>query len=222
MSQLFLGLYAEGATDYQFLRPVIEKTISDIVLNHVTKEVEISVFDVHIDEKGSFADNVIAASSKGFESFGIMALIVHADADSLSAKSTFKHKIEPALVKIASEKTKNICEEIVPVVPIYETESWMLANKSIFKKFILTTKTEVELNIDGHPETMSRPKERIEEAIRISSADLPKKKRGNVTILDLYSIIGESIEPSDLMSFVSYKKFNSDLFDLLRRINYLH
>jgi hypothetical protein len=222
MSQLFVGLYAEGYTDYQFLKPVVEKALTELVYDLVPQEVEILVFEVYVDHGDTFVDRVISASQKGFEDFGIMALIVHSDADSLDDRGCFEYKMEPALESIKTSVNANLCREVVPVVPIYETESWMLANKDILKKFLNTNKTDAQLNIDGHPETISRPKERIEEAIRIAKAHLPKKIRNNLAISDLYSIMGDTLETRDFGYLRSYQTFSDKLRDLLVNLGYIH
>ena len=155
MVQLFVGLMAEGVTDYLFLKPVIEKALLDISSKEIDKDVD-------------------------------------------------------------------LCKELVAIVPVYETESWMLANKELIKKHIGTNKTDAQLNIDGHPESMRSPKEKIEEAIRIGRQDLPRKIRDKVTINDLYSILGESLDVRDIENFTSYKDFVNNVKTMFRNLNLLY
>lgn len=37
MKQLFIGIIAEGTTDYRFLEPIIEKSLSEIILDQNKK-----------------------------------------------------------------------------------------------------------------------------------------------------------------------------------------
>jgi hypothetical protein len=222
MVQLFVGLMAEGATDYRFLKPVIEKTFLEILFNEMNKDVEILVFEVEYQKDGGFPDYVFHASKYGFEKYGIMSLVIHTDADDLKADHTYKTKIQPAVNFVNSHTDAELCKELVAIVPVYETESWMLANKELIKKYIGTDMTDAQLNIDGHPESFRNPKEKIEEAIRIGRQDLPKKIRDKVTIHDLYSILGESMDVRDIEKFVSYKDFVNNIKTMLTNLNFLH
>lgn len=213
---------AEGSTDYPFLKPIIEKSLSEIAYNEIEKEIEILVFDIDYGKEGGFSNFVLSASKTGINKYGIMCLVIHSDADALTPEFAYNERINPAIRYLHAQKDEILCKEIVPLVPVYETESWMLANKELLKKFIGTNKTDSQLGIDGHPETMSRPKEKIEEAIRIGREDLPKKIRKNVTIEELYSILGESISVNDLLSFKSYKDFQGNIKSSLTRMNLLN
>ena len=222
MVQLFVGLMAEGATDYLFLKPVVEKALLDISSKEIDKDVEILVFEVKYEKDGGFHNHVFNASKNGYEKYGIMSLVIHADADDLNANKAYQTKIEPAVNFINRQEDEELCKELVAIVPVYETESWMLANKELIKKHIGTNKTDAQLNIDGHPESMRSPKEKIEEAIRIGRQDLPRKIRDKVTINDLYSILGESLDVRDIENFTSYKDFVNNVKTMFRNLNLLY
>jgi len=222
MVQLFVGLMAEGATDYRFLKPIIEKTLLDISSKEIEREVEVLVFEIEFQKDGDFPNHVFKASKDGYEKYGIMSLVIHTDADDLNANNVYQTKITPAVNFINSQEDVELCKELVTVVPVYETESWMLANKVLLKKHIGTNRTDAQLDIDGHPESMRSPKEKIEKAIRIGRQDLPKKIRDKITINDLYSIIGESLDIQDIENFNSYKDFVKNVKTMLKNLNYLH
>lgn len=222
MAQLFVGLMAEGSTDYRFLKPIVEKTLFEIAFNEINQEIEILVFDVEYVKGDRFVNNVFEASKRGFTEYGIMSLVIHADADALSSENVYRNKISPAILHLDKNNDLDICREIIPIVPVYETESWMLANKELFKKHIGTNKADLILGIDGNPEQFSRPKERIEDAIRIARQDLPSKIRNLMTIKDLYSILGESITIQELSVFDSYLDFQNNIRNSLKRLNLLN
>ena len=146
---------------------------------------------------------------------------MHSDADSYTSDSTYKYKIDPALALIKSQSELTHCKNIAALVPIYETESWMLADKDILIKQIGTTKTEAELNINGNPEKINNPKERIEEAIKIGRLEMPKKMRDSLKIADLYSFLGQAIQIEKLRGFESFNDFESNLRKVLIEINLL-
>src|SRR5690606_21420022 len=181
MAQLFIGLIAEGTTDYRFLEPIIEKALIGIVYE-CKGQVDIDVKVIDCDKGDSFTDYVLNASRKGNQELGITILIAHTDADDVSSDKAYNSKINPAKSLLKQQSDDTHCKNLIALIPIYETESWMLADKAFFIKSIGTKKNENALNINGNPETFNNPKERIEEAIRIGRADMPKKLRNNLKI----------------------------------------
>ncbi len=219
MTQLFIGLIAEGTTDYRFLEPIVEKALIDIAYN-CTGQIDIDVKVIDCDKGDSFTDYVLNASQKGNQEFGITMLIVHSDADDASADNTYENKINPA--KTLLEQCDNTyCKNIAALIPIRETEAWMLADKAVFIKFIGTKKNENELGINGNPETFNNPKQRIEDAIRIGRADMPKKLRNSLKISDCYSYLGEAIQIDNLKTFQSYIDFENNIKQELIKLNLL-
>jgi hypothetical protein len=222
MTQLFVGLMTEGSTDYRFLMPIIENTLLTIAIEEIEDEIEVQIFKVAYKKEGGFKNYVFSASKNGFQEFGIMWLIVHTDADSLDSKNAYQHKINPSVQFILNHEDTDICKEIVPLVPVYETESWLLANKNLFKKWIGTKKSDLELGIERHPESISRPKEIIEEAIRIGRQDLPPKIRNKIGIEDIYSILGDHLTVDDLSRFISFQDFRNNIRTALINMNLLN
>lgn len=220
MAQLFLGLIAEGTTDYRFLKPIIEKALIDIAYN-CKGQIDIDVRVIDCDKGHSFTEFVLNASQKGNLEYGITMLIVHTDADSLSSDDAYQRRIIPAQESLEQQLDTLYCKNLIALIPIYETESWMLANKNLFLKSISTKKTEIELNINGNPESFNNPKERIEEAIRNGRADMPKKLRDNLKITDLYSYLGQAIQIEYLKTFQSYIDFENNIKQELIKLNLL-
>ena len=106
-------------------------------------------------------------------------------------------------------------------MPVYETEAWMLADKGFFKSEIGTKLSDSELKIHRNPESIARPKEVIEEAIRISRKQLTKKRREALTISDLYSALGQ-VELEKLEKLESFRDFQSNLEHAFRKLNLLY
>lgn len=220
MAQLFIGLIAEGKTDYRFLEPIIEKTMIDIAYE-CKGQIDIDVKVIDCDKGDSFTDYVLNASQKGNEELGISMLIVHTDADDLSSDNAYNNKINPAKALLEQQSNSTHCKYLIALVPIRETESWMLADKSEFIKSISTRKTENELNLSGNPETFNNPKERIEEAIVLGRAEMPKKLRNSLKISDLYSYLGQAIQVRNLKTFQSYRDFENNIRQVLNELNLL-
>ncbi|MFY7729259.1 MAG: hypothetical protein ACOVRN_07065 [Flavobacterium sp.] len=132
----------------------------------------------------------------------------------------FKDKINPAL-KFLSEKVE--IPRIVAIVPVQMTESWMLANKELLKSEIGVDKSYKDLGISKAPEEYNDPKSVIQNVIRISKEGQTKRKRSRgLEISDLYQIIGQKLDLSDLEKLPSFCKFRDSLREVLKELNYLH
>jgi len=221
MGQIFVGLMAEGKTDYRFLKPIVEKVLTEIAFE-CKGQIDVDVKIINSDKGASFIEFVSNASTKGHQELGITMLIIHVDADDTTADATYDNKINPAISYLSEQSEETHCKYIAPLVPVQEVESWMLADKQILIKQIGTKKSEVELNINGHPESFTDPKSRIEEAIRIGRSEMPKKLRDALQISDLYSYLGQYIRIDNLRSFDSFKDFEHNIRQVLKELNILN
>lgn len=223
MSNFILaGLFTEGTTDNRFLSSVVERTLEDIAFD-CTGDIETKVEIITIKKTGlNFNEQVLEASKFAFDKFGILLLFVHADSDAPSDNLIFEKKIIPAQ-KILLEQDDNYCKNLIAIVPIQMSESWMIADKQLLKDEIGIEKTDAELEIHLNPESITNPKSVIENIIRLSKEDITKRRRNNgLNISDLYQIIGQKVEISELEKLTSYLKFKNSLIDKLRELNFYH
>lgn len=224
MSNFILaGLFTEGTTDIRFMSSVVERTLEQVAFD-CSGDIETMVQIISIDKTGlSFVEQVLEASKIAFEEFGILILFVHTDADSESDDSIFETKIKPAQNELFCQDEDTHCKDMIAIVPIQMTESWMIADKQLLKSEIGINKTDSVLGINLSPERLSDPKTLIEEIIRLSKADeTRRKRRKGLTISDLYQIIGQKIEISELEKLPSYVKFKTSLIEKLKELNFYH
>ena len=219
---LLLGYTAEGSTDKRFFEPIIERTFNHILID---SNIEIDVYrPMFLSKKstGGFNESLTTTAIEAADN-GIMILCVHCDADAAADKETFINKINPAFstIKNYSNPSTSICKNLCAIVPVYMTESWMLADKELFKDAILSDKSNEELGIQHAPENYNDPKNVINEAIRISQEALPKKSR-NFAIADLYQPLGQQISIDKLMHLSSFRKFANAARSALMELHYLH
>jgi hypothetical protein len=223
MSNFILtGLFTEGTTDIRFLESIVKNTLEDLAFEckgYIETELEI----IKIDKSGlNFNQQVLKATEKGKKDFEILILFLHTDSDDSNDTNVFKTKIIPAINLIDKQDENNVCKKIVAVVPIQMTESWMLADKELLKSEIGIEGTDLELGINKNPEEIANPKAVIENIIRLSKENLTRKKRKKgLVISDLYQIIGQQIQVSELEKLSSYNKFKSSLRDVLIELNFL-
>lgn len=224
MSNFILaGLFTEGATDNRFLSSVVERTLEDIAFD-CTGDIETKVEIITINKTNlNFNEQVLEASRIALDKFGILLIFVHTDSDNFNDEIIFQSKILPAQELLSAQDESVFCKNMVAIVPIKMTESWMIADKELLKSEIGIDKTDAELGIHSNPESIANPKTLIEQIIRISKEDITKRKRNKgLNISDLYQIIGQKIELSELEKLSSYAKFKEALIHKLKELNFYH
>ena len=224
MSNFILaGLFTEGSTDYRFLESVVQRTLENVAFD-CTGDIDVQLELIKFGKTGlSFNDQILEASRIAHKKFSALLIFVHTDSDNIDDKPIFVSKICPAQEILSVQDQNFYCKQMVAIVPIKMIESWMIADKNLLKNEIGIEKTDLELGIQLNPEKISSPKLVIEEIIRISKEDLTKIKRNKgLVISDLYQIIGQKIELSELEKLSSYKKFKQSLIDKLKELNFYH
>ncbi|MDD4993051.1 MAG: DUF4276 family protein [Paludibacter sp.] len=219
--QIFIGLMREGSTDQLFLKSVIERTFDDIRFECNTDIDIFEIEEIKTSSGSTFIEKVLEASSLGFNSFGMMILCIHSDADNKKLEDTYRNRIKPAMDVLATKDENNFCKIVVAVIPIQETEAWMLADKELLKREIGTEKSDNELQINRHPEVIANPKECIETAIRIAREGYTKKRRKDLTISELYLPIGQALDLEKLEVLSSYQDFKNNIKEAFRTLNLL-
>lgn len=215
---IIIGLSTEGPTDIRFFESIIQRTYDDVAFE-CRGEIDTNITIIPINKKNlSFEEQVKAVASIGHTKLGISILCIHTDADDSTEDNIFEHKIRPALEQINNLDGATYCKNIVPIIPVYMTESWMLADKELFKKQLGTTLSDEDLGINRNPENIPRPKEIIEEAIRIAMQERRRRARNNLSISDLYQPIGQQIQLEVLETLPSYNIFKERVIESFRKM----
>jgi Domain of unknown function (DUF4276) len=223
MSNFILAtLYTEGTTDLRFLNSVVERTLEQLAYD-CSGDIETRLELINFDKTGqSFNNQVLQAARVSTSKYSSLILFVHTDSDHDNDSKVFESKIIPA-INFLNIQTESVCKHIVAIVPIQMTESWMIADKELLKSEIGLENSDSELGIHSNPETINNPKNVIENIIRISKEDLTKRKRNKgLDISDLYQIIGQKINLSELEKLSSYNKFKQSLIEKLKELNFYH
>ena len=218
--QLIIGFATEGTTDYRFLESIIQRTFEDVAFECVG-QIEILPVKYFKKQIGDIISQNEHHARTAYE-LGVSILCIHKDADNDSDLDAFSFNINPSFEAIRNNPNENLCKNLVAIVPIHEIEAWMLADKELFRNEIGTKKSDNDLGINRIPESITDPKQAIIDAIRISNQDLPKKRRKDLTISELYQIIGATISTEQLGTLSSYAKFKEAVRESMRQLNYLH
>ena len=217
--QIIVGLITEGPTDTRFLESIVRRTFEDIAFE-CSQDIDIFVHTLKTSKVGlSFVDYTKKASNEGVKSLGIMALAVHTDADRDTYNERINNKITPAQTAL-NEMNDDYCKLLTPVIPVKMIEAWMLADKELLKSEIGTSKSDNDLGINRDPETIADPKSVIEEAIRIATEHLPRRRQ-KLSISELYAIIGDTVSITELAKLDSYRKFQDAVRNTYRTLNYM-
>lgn len=218
--QVVVGLITEGSTDLRFLESIVRRTFEHIAFE-CTQDIDIFVHTLPTSKIGlSFVEYVKKAANEGMTSLGIMTLAVHTDSDRDTYEQRMNNKIIPAQ-NVLNNQNDDYCKLLTPVIPIRMIEAWMLADKELLKKEIGTDKSDNELGINRPPETIADPKSVIENAIRIATNHLPKRRQ-KLSISDLYAIIGDTISIVELERLDSYRRLQNVVRDTYKALNYMH
>lgn len=214
-----IGIAREGTTDERFLEHIIQRTFEEIAFEC---EGEIEVYSPVCFKypPGTFIEKVLKLSQTAHEQ-GLMVLCVHTDADSATDRTAFDFRIKPAFDEVEASRNQ-ICKNLVAVVPIQETEAWMLADKEVFKKEIGINSNENFSDLHKIPESVARPKEYIENIIRKNVEATQIKKQYQIKISDLYTPLGQKIDLKYLRKLTSYLKFEEQVRGAYRKLNYLN
>ena len=218
--QIIIGFTTEGPTDVRFLESIIQRSFEDVAFD-CNGQIEILPVQYIEKEDGEFVE-AVKSYAKQAEKSGIMVLCVHTDADAPTDTNCFNKKINPAFTTVNDLQEKNLCKNLVAIVPVYMTEAWMLSDKELLKAEIGTRKSNEDLGINKPPEIYTDPKRAIEEAIRRARQDFTKRRRRDLTIAELYSPIGQKISLNILKTLPSYQKFKKAVRGAFRKLNYLH
>ena len=221
--QIFAGLFTEGTTDIRFLESIVRKTLEDVAFE-CQGQIETEVKTIEINKTGfGFVEQVLLASKKGINDYGIMLLCVHTDSDNDTDKRVVESKIIPAIKSLEDQNETEYCKLLVFLIPVYMTEAWMLADKELLKSEIGTQLSNFDLGIHAMPEGITNPKETIINAIRIVQSDLTRRKRNRgLDISELYQIIGQKLELSQLENLESYRKFKESLKSAFKELGFLY
>ena len=214
---LQIAITTEGSTDNRFLSFIIQKTFENLALDCTSY---IEVYEPQEIEKinGPFVQNAVSLSKK-YNYFQIIC--IHCDADDSTVTNVLKTKITPAIEGINSSE-EECCKNIVAVVPVHMTESWMLANPVLIADRIDSSIPIVDLGLPkiSQIETITDPKQTIINAINISEKKGRRKSR-KLSISQLYSPISKELKLEDLRKLKSFQTFEERCREALIKLGYI-
>jgi hypothetical protein len=219
MRYLGLALYAEGPTDYHFLRPLLQRLCEELCASEALAPVEVSEVLAlnHPAETNEAAreQRVFAAAKEARGSWRI--LFVHADGanDPMRARD---EQVEPSLV-LLRDTFEN--EGIgVAVVPVRETEAWAIADGDAIRAAFGTSLDDAQLGVPPRRvvETTTDPKAVLQTAFLATRPSGQRRKQGTSPYLNT---LGEAVSLDRLRELGAFKKLIDELRVALKQLQIL-
>ena len=218
MRYLGLALYSEGPTDDRFLGPLLHRLCQQLCHEHATQLIDISnvlsLIDAGPDREKPREERIEHAALSARGAWNI--LFVHGDgaADPVRA---IQNCVAPGLLKV-HENPLFQGSAGVAVVPVRETEAWVLADGDALRAVFGTRLTDAELGIPSNPprvEKLTDPKSVLENAFKATN---PSKRRARAGAAALMDALGDRVAIEKLRLVPSFQKLDLELLHALRQI----
>lgn len=220
MDYLGLALFAEGQTDHRFLHPLLARLCEDLCVQHADRPIEVApVLELH-SPSGSDGtpreDRIALAATESAAAWRL--LFVHTDGEG-DPQAAYLQRVQPAVERVRSSLGPTYA--VVGVVPVRETESWILADGDALRVAFGTTLQDQELGLPSPlhlAEGIRDPKAVLRRAHKETNPTRTRARTGAAVFL---SIIGEQVSLPKLRHLPSFAKLETDLMDALRAMRLL-
>ena len=219
MSYIGLALFAEGATDYRFLSPLLLRVVTDLCLAHGQTKVDISDV-IPLDSPADYKDErravrIREAALRAWGGFHL--LFVHSDGTN-DPDRVRDEQVNPGLNEV-EQLAGTDAYAGVGVVPVRETEAWILCDGNALRVAFQTSLTDEEMGLPRQPREVEReldPKRTLKEAyLQVVGGASHSRGRSAVSFLPL---LGETIDIARLEQVPSFQRFRADLQVALTRL----
>lgn len=219
MRYLALALYAEGASDHAFLPRILYRSIFEIAARMSEQPVEIAEQFVRgnsarLRRHVGRAANVEMVFGAALSSLDI--LFIHADAGA-DAALAHERSVTPCCVRLR-ENFPDVRFKCVGVVPIRETEAWIVADADAVRRALGTNKSAAELGLPERPrdaERLADPKNVLRAAQR---AAIASSRRLGRRIPSIHAILGETVRLPRLRGLTGFAAFEARAEAALREL----
>lgn len=220
MHYLGLALYAEGPTDYYFLRPVLQRLCEDVCTQESNQPVEVSEVNP-LDHPDTAKDEpreqrILAAAKVASGSWNL--LFIHADGAG-DCDRVRAQQVQPAIDLLQLELSREGMG--VAVIPIRETEAWAICDGEALRQVFGATLTDEQLELPRLPtlvESDPDPKETLSKAFLLTSPSGSHKKQG---VSPMLNALGEQVSLQQLRRLTAFTTLECELKLALRQLRIL-
>lgn len=216
MLYLDLALYAEGPTDYYFLRPLLQRLCEELCANEAPGPVDVaSVLPLDHPQEAvgrSREERILAAAKAAQGAWKI--LFVHADGAS-NPKRAREQQVAPSLDLLRD--SDEIDGVGVAVIPLRETEAWAIADGDAIRHAFGTTLSDGTLGLPSGRavEAEADPKAVLQAAFDATQPSSRRRKQGTSPYLNT---IGEQVSLANLRRLSAFSTLEEELRIALRQI----
>ncbi len=221
MRYLGLALFAEGPTDHAFLRPLLGRLCAQICAEEAEAPVEVGeVWELHTPRRlhGEPREvRILEAAREALELWNL--LFIHSDGNG-DPDAARRERIAPAVARIVGE-LQDDARRPLAVVPVHETEAWLLADGDALRAAFGTRKSDADLGLPARPrdvESLPDPKEALNASFltaRRGRASPHEKAAGQ------FALVGEQIRLDVLQRVPAFANLREDLIRRLRELRYV-
>lgn len=220
MRYLGLALYAEGPTDYYFLKPLLRRVCEELCARRSIERLEIgdvlALDDPDERRDESREERIAAAAADAQGAWHI--LFIHADGAGQPDRVR-EEQIEPAIRRLKAELGAGYGS--IAVIPIRETEAWLLADGNALRQAFGTSLSNSGLGIPASPrdvERIAEPKQVLDAACVMAT----QRRRGRQRKASAYfELLGECTSLTELLKVPAFKKMHDELIDTLQHLRFI-
>ncbi|MEU1585369.1 DUF4276 family protein [Micromonospora sp. NPDC005710] len=206
MRYLTSALVSEGVTDDQFLPRLLARALTEICLTEFEDAVDVADVQPLRDRRGPCSiPDVIGLVEQNPASFSL--IFFHHD-QGANRERTAAEWLRP-LRELWGERA----EKLVAVVPVRETEAWLLADGDALRSALGVRWTDAEMGLPAQP----RMVERIADPKSTLNSVMDRVSRSTT---DHYGQLGELVSLARLQEVPAYQQWWSDTCDALVRLGY--
>jgi hypothetical protein len=209
MRWLGLALVAEGPTDERFLGPLLRRTVEAACLEVCRSEVEVGdVAPLRWSGPGRppLADFVLESAQRCRETAHI--LFIHTDGGGDPDRAR-RERFSPAMERVAAADG---LPRLVAVIPVRETEAWLLADGDAIRAAFGTTLDDIRLGLPDRPSDVERvpdPKALLDRVILAARGGRSRGTRPGAS--PYFDVLGERVRLAALRQLPAYRRIESDL-----------
>ncbi len=207
MRYLGLALFAEGPSDHRFLSPLLRRLTEEQCKRHAREVVDVgSVVSLHSpadSTRGTRSERISRAAREAWPQWNV--LFVHTDG-AANPERARAERVGPAV-----QALRDLMEDdgfVVGLVPVRETEAWILGDGDALRAALGVTFTDSQLGVPAPParvQGIADPKRAFQQACRLG-----RRSRGPNQSVYLRKL-GETISLDRLLSIPAFGELAREL-----------
>jgi hypothetical protein len=209
MHYLGLAVYAEGSSDYQFLRPLLQRVCEDVCINRANRSVDVTeVIPLNHEPSRNYASRQDRIVNAAIQHRGAWRIVfVHGDGggDSTASRAAL---VQPGLNLLSIQFPD--CRGVA-VVPVRETEAWAIVDGDALRQVFCTNLTNSEMGIPSDARAVEAnldPKATLKAAYLATNPARQRRRHGVGSYL---GALGESVSLDRLRLLRSFQAFECEL-----------